>query len=98
MYKFNKQIEKDQGKKINKADAHKMFVYTDHEDTIMYYSNLFNHNFFKPMDANYVPFASVILIELHKLQDGKYYTNASINAEPVTFPGPCDDQLYCEFT
>lgn len=31
------------------------------------------------MQVKYIPFASVIMIELHKLADGNYYTNASVN-------------------
>lgn len=77
--KFNKTIQIDQGIKVSSKDSHKLFAYIDHEDTILYYSNLFNHLFFHPMQVKYIPFASVVLIELHKLIDGNYYTNASIN-------------------
>ena len=83
IYKFNKQIEKEQGKKISKADQHKMFIYVDHDDVLLYFSNLFNHMLFHPEEVRYVPFASVILLELHRLSDGKYYVNASINGQPV---------------
>ena len=75
---------------------HKLFIYVDHEDVILYYSNLFQNLLFRPMEKKYIPFASVISLELHKLQDGRYYVNASINGEPATLPGACSDQFYCE--
>eukprot|EP00347_Sterkiella_histriomuscorum_P003231 403365089 len=97
IYKFIKQIERDKGKNISKNDQHKLLIYIDHDDIILYYSNLLNHLLFHPMEVEYIPFASIIMLELHKFQDGKYYVNASINGEGVSLPGPCNDQYYCEF-
>ncbi|CDW91112.1 histidine acid phosphatase family protein [Stylonychia lemnae] len=94
--KFTKQIEKENGKKISKADQHKFFMYIDHDDVLMHFSNLYNHMLFHPEEVRYVPYASVILLELHRLSDGKYYVNASINGQPVAQPGPCNDQYFCE--
>lgn len=70
----------------------------DTDDIILYYSNLFNHLFFHPVYLQFVPFASVIMLELHKFSDGKYYVNASINAEAVSLPGSCKEQYYCELS
>ena len=83
---------------MKKDDRHKVLVYVDTDDIILYYSNMFNHLFFHPVYLQYVPFASVIMIELHKFSDGKYYVNASINSEAVSLPGACKDQYYCELT
>lgn len=83
---------------MSKEDKQKMLVYLGTDDLILYYSNLFNHLFFHPIYLQYIPFASVIMLELHKFSDGKYYVNVSINAEAVALSGACKNQYYCELS
>lgn len=70
---FTKHIKKDQDPSAEVGDLHKLYFYSDHDDSGTILSYLLGHKL-----TTYPPFATQFLFELWK-KDGKYFVTTTRN-------------------
>eukprot|EP00347_Sterkiella_histriomuscorum_P010471 403376154 len=88
---FLNQVKIDQDPVLKAQDRLKLFIYSDHDDSMTVLTKTFSYKM-----GYYPKYASQILFELIKKSDNKYYVSIIINDISINIPGVCNNQQDCE--